>query len=87
VILKTEQAELSVNLSLPVPKSKLIQLSFSGAPNINKSYSEEIEAIEFNGSSLTTTFKSAVVFKPDKSDADFSAIFFVAFFEKEGGTM
>ena len=37
VILKTEQAALSVNLSFPPPNKTLIQLSFSGVPRINKS--------------------------------------------------
>lgn len=38
----TEQADFSVNLSFPVPKRTLIQLSFCGAPRINKSYPEDV---------------------------------------------
>lgn len=60
----TEHADFSANLSLPVPKRTLIQLSFCGVPKISKSYEADsleiasIESLDFTISILQLDFVS-----------------------------
>ena len=60
VSLRTEHAEFSANLSLPVPNSMLFQVSFFGVPNTNRSYSAVSSETDSVGSSEYSIRKLAI---------------------------